>query len=124
MKISERSQSLLHGARNFPVRLSMVKYPQSLENSDHRSARRRRSLSALEKEMEKREKKAKEKTKRPLASSANNGGIFGGLPNAPRLTLPRNISQNHPCVNFLPRARFSAPPRLSTACRRGKQTAK
>ena len=43
--------------------------------------------------LEKREKKEKEKTKGSLVSSANNGNIFGGLPDA-NLTLPRNARRS------------------------------
>jgi len=53
------------------------------------NARDAKVKAALEKKMEKCEEKEKEKTKRPLVTSVNNGGIFGGLPNA-NLALPRN----------------------------------
>ena len=43
--------------------------------------------------VEKREKKEKEKTKRPLVISANNGGVYGDLPNANH-ALPRNARRS------------------------------
>ena len=49
------------------------------------NARDAKVNTALEKEME----KEKEETSRPLVTSANNGGIFGGLPNANH-ALPSN----------------------------------
>jgi len=51
------------------------------------NARDAKVNAALEKEME----KDREKTIRPLVISANNGGIFGGLPNANH-ALPSNFS--------------------------------